>query len=190
MTARFAWDEENTDGHRPPLRKAGINPLMHNFVIRRARESDLPALGRLGVLLAETHLSFDRQRFELAAAASEEGYTAFLRLQMKEEVVAIFVAERDGVVVGYVYAELEPLSWKELREAAGFIHDLAVDPQHQRGGAGAALMEQAAEWLRERGAPRIILCTAEQNVTAQRLFSRLGFRRTMIEMTRELGEDR
>jgi ribosomal protein S18 acetylase RimI-like enzyme len=166
------------------------NSTMHNFVVRRARESDLPALGRLGVLLAETHLAFDRQRFELAAAASEEGYAAFLRLQMKEEDVGIFVAERDGAVVGYVYAELEPLSWKELREAAGFIHDLAVDPQHQGGGAGAALMEKAAEWLRDRGAPRIILCTAERNVVAQRLFSRLGFRRTMVEMTREIGGDR
>jgi ribosomal protein S18 acetylase RimI-like enzyme len=160
---------------------------MHNFVIRRAKESDLSALGRLGVLLAQTHLAFDRQRFELAAAASEDGYAAFLRHQMKQDDVAIFVAERDGAVVGYVYAELEPLSWKELREAAGFIHDLAVETQHQRGGAGAALMEAAAEWLRERGAPRVILCTAERNAVAQRLFSRLGFRRTMVEMTRELG---
>ena len=30
-------------------------------------------------------------------------------------------------VVGYVYAGLEPQSWKELREACGFIHDVAVD---------------------------------------------------------------
>jgi len=33
------------------------------------------------------------------------------------------------------------------------------------------------------------LWTAEQNSAAQRLFSRLGFRRTMIEMTRELAND-
>jgi ribosomal protein S18 acetylase RimI-like enzyme len=31
-----------------------------------------------------------------------------------------------------------------------------------------------------------MLWTAEHNVTAQRLFDRLGFRRTMIEMTLEL----
>jgi hypothetical protein len=30
-----------------------------------------------------------------------------------------------------------------------------------------------------------MLWTAERNPTAQRLFERLGFRRTMIEMTRE-----
>jgi hypothetical protein len=34
---------------------------------------------------------------------------------------------RDGTVVGYVYAGIEPQSWKELRDAAGFIHDVVVD---------------------------------------------------------------
>jgi len=49
-----------------------------------------------------------------------------------------------------------------------------------------ALLEKAIEWLRERGMPRVILGTAEKNERAQRLFTKLGFRRTMIEMTREL----
>jgi ribosomal protein S18 acetylase RimI-like enzyme len=106
---------------------------------------------------------------------------------MKHADAAIFVAEQDGAVIGYVYAELEPLSWKELREAAGFIHDLAVDVMHRHSGAGAALMESAMDWLGERGAPRVILWTAQQNTPAQQLFSRLGFKETMIEMTRELG---
>ena len=159
---------------------------MHNL-IRRAQETDLPTLGKLGTLLAQTHFDFDSRRFRLGAAASPEGYAQFLRGQMKHVDAAIFVAERDGVVIGYVYAELEPLSWKELREAAGFIHDLAVDVTHRRSGAGAALMEAASDWLRERGAPRVILWTAQQNSAAQQLFSRLGFKETMIEMTRELG---
>jgi GNAT superfamily N-acetyltransferase len=49
-----------------------------------------------------------------------------------------------------------------------------------------ALVEAAVEWLRARGAPRVLLWTADANPGAQRLFARLGFRRTMIEMTREL----
>jgi ribosomal protein S18 acetylase RimI-like enzyme len=49
-----------------------------------------------------------------------------------------------------------------------------------------ALLGRAIEWLRERGQPRVVLWTAERNDAAQRLFDALGFRRTMIEMTREL----
>jgi RimJ/RimL family protein N-acetyltransferase len=34
----------------------------------------------------------------------------------------------------------------------------------------------------------VVLSTAVQNEPAQRLFANLGFRRTMIEMTRELDD--
>jgi ribosomal protein S18 acetylase RimI-like enzyme len=98
----------------------------------------------------------------------------------------VFVAERAGEVVGYVYAGLEPLSWKELRDAAGFIHDVVVDEAHRGAGIASALLETASLWLKAHGAPRVVLWTAERNRAAQRLFEQAGFRRTMIEMTREL----
>jgi GNAT superfamily N-acetyltransferase len=47
------------------------------------------------------------------------------------------------------------------------------------------LIETAIAWLRQQGAPRVMLWTAEKNAGAQDLFTRLGFRRTMIEMTLE-----
>jgi ribosomal protein S18 acetylase RimI-like enzyme len=116
----------------------------------------------------------------------EAGYGWFLGTQLKEDDVAVFVAERAGDVIGYVYAGIEPQSWKELREMAGFIHDVVVAAEAQRSGVASALVESACEWLRSVGAPRVVLWTAEKNDAAQRLFARIGFRRTMIEMTREL----
>lgn len=116
----------------------------------------------------------------------EEGYSWFLGTQLGEDDVVVFVAERDSSVVGYVYAGLEPQSWKELREACGFVHDVVVEDGGRRAGVATALMEAAIAWLRDRGAPRVVLWTAQQNDGAQRLFDRLGFRRTMVEMTREI----
>jgi ribosomal protein S18 acetylase RimI-like enzyme len=159
---------------------------MPSFTIRRATEADAPALGRLGGLLLRTHFDFDRKRFMAPGDDPEAGYASFLRWQMSEDDVVIFVAAQEGTVVGYVYAGLEPLSWKELREACGFIHDVIVDARGRRTGIATALVEAAAAWLKERGAPRVMLWTAEPNEAAQRLFERLGFRRTMVEMTREL----
>jgi ribosomal protein S18 acetylase RimI-like enzyme len=156
------------------------------FTIRRATESDAPALGRLGGLLLTTHYEFDRQRFMAPGGDPEAGYASFLRWQLAEDDVVVFVAEQEGAVVGYVYAGLEPQSWKELREAAGFIHDVIVESKGRRTGIATALIEAAAAWLKERGAPRVLLWTAAPNDAALRLFERLGFRRTMIEMTREL----
>jgi ribosomal protein S18 acetylase RimI-like enzyme len=95
------------------------------------------------------------------------------------------VAERSGVVVGYVYAGLEPMSWRELRAACGFVHDVFVDEGARHAGIGERLVRAAIEWLESRGAPSVVLWSAAKNDGAQRLFERLGFRRTMVEMTRE-----
>jgi GNAT superfamily N-acetyltransferase len=118
--------------------------------------------------------------------SSDEGYAWFLGTQLRDADVVVLVAEQRAEVVGYVYAGLEPQSWKELREACGFIHDVVVEKGGRRAGVATALIAAATEWLRERGAPRVMLWTAQRNDGAQRLFERLGFRRTMIEMTREL----
>ena len=160
--------------------------MPESFVIRRATQADLPALGKLGASLLRTHYAFDPQRFMAPHGDPEAGYGWFLGTQLKEDDVAVFVAERSGDVIGYVYAGIEPQSWKELREMAGFIHDVVVSGEAQRGGVASALVESACDWLRSIGAPRVVLWTAEKNDAAQRLFTRLGFRKTMIEMTKEL----
>ena len=158
------------------------------FVIRRATSADAAALGQLGALLMRTHYEFDRQRFIAPGDSPERGYGWFLETQARDANAVVLVAEMQETrkVVGYVYAGIEPMSWKELRDEAGFVHDVAVEPSARRQGIAEALFEAAIAWLREQGAPRVMLWTAEQNASAQRLFARLGFRRTMIEMTREL----
>jgi len=161
-------------------------PLAPDVRIRPAVEADVPALGRLGASLLRLHYSFDQQRFIAPRGNPEEGYGRFLGSQLHDADAVVYVAERGGAVVGYVYASLEPHSWKELRDAAGFIHDVLVDEAHRGAGIASALIEAASAWLKAHGAPRVMLWTAERNHAAQRLFEQAGFRRTMIEMTREL----
>ena len=72
-----------------------------------------------------------------------------------------------------------------LRGPAGVLYDIVVDPAHRGRGIGRLLLDATLAALAARGAPRVVLSTAERNEPAQRLFARAGFRRTMIEMTRE-----
>ena len=156
------------------------------MTIRPAEQRDLPALGRLGAIMVRDHHRFDPARFMAPDERVEEGYAWFLGTQLEEPEMTVMVAETAaGEVVGYVYAGLEPQSWKELRDPAGFIHDVVVLESARRHGVAARLVEAAARWLEDHGAPRVMLWTAQANAGAQRLFERLGFRRTMIEMTRE-----
>lgn len=155
-------------------------------MIRRATRRDVAALGRLGAELMHTHYALDPQRFLAPGDDAEGGYGWFLNTQLTLPDVIVLVAEQHGVVVGYVYAGLEPLSWKELRGPAGFIHDIVVDAAARRSGLARELLRAAIDWLRQRGAPRVMLWTAAPNSQAQALFDSLGFRETMIEMTMEL----
>jgi GNAT superfamily N-acetyltransferase len=159
-----------------------------DVVIRRAQRGDLGALGSLGATLLRVHHEFDRARFMTPGTDPEGGYAWFLGTQLTRRDARVFVAERDGVVVGYVYAAVEPQSWKELRDEAGFIHDVLVDESARGGGVARALVEAAMVWLRGCGVPRVVLWTAHANEPAHRLFAALGFRPTMIEMTKELND--
>lgn|SRR5574338_336069 len=154
--------------------------------IRRANAEDLPVLGQLGAHLIRTHHGFDGQRFMAPGPTPEEAYARFLGQEVVKEDVAVFTADRDGVVIGYVYAAIEPESWKELRERAGFIHDVVVVEARRRTGVAAALIENAFDWMRSRGVTRALLWTSTRNEAAQALFARIGFRPTMLEMTKEL----
>ena len=155
-------------------------------IVRRAEERDLDAVGRLGARLLRDHHEFDRLRFMAPRGNTEAGYAWFLGTQLQRDDAVVFVAEREGQVVGYVYAGIEPQSWKELRDEAGFIHDVYVDEPARRCGVATALLEAAAAWLAGRGMPRIVLWTAAPNEAARSLFERRGFRHTMTEMTKEL----
>ena len=105
--------------------------------------------------------------------------------ELSRAAVVLLVAETEGEVVGYVYGRLEGRDWNQLLDACGAIHDLWVEEPVRRDGVARLLIGAAIDELEGKGAPRVVLHTAVQNTIAQRLFEQLGFRRTMVEMTRE-----
>ena len=155
--------------------------------IRRATAKDMAAVGRLGALLVRLHHEFDAARFIAASASTEKGYGAYLGSQLEKPDVVILIAESGREVIGYTYAGVEGWDYMALRGPAGALYDIVVDPARRGQGVGRQLLDATLAVLAERGAPRVVLSTAEQNEPAQRLFASAGFRRTMIEMTRELG---
>lgn len=155
--------------------------------IRPATTEDLPTIGRLGALLVRLHHDIDAQRFIAATSQTESGYAWFIGTQLEKPDVIVLVAERDGEVIGYTYASVEGWDYMSLRGPAGVLADIVVDPEHRGQGVGRMLLDATLSALEQRGVPRVVLSTAEGNQRAQHVFARAGFRRTMVEMTRELG---
>jgi ribosomal protein S18 acetylase RimI-like enzyme len=145
----------------------------------------LPLIGKLGALLVAEHHDFDPLRFLAGGDQTPARYASFIGSQLDEPDAVVLVAESDGKVIGYAYGSVEGYDYMSLRGPAGVLQDIIVDPASRGRGIGRLLLNSILEKLKSRGVPRVVLSTAEGNAAAQNLFASAGFRRTMIEMTRE-----
>jgi len=82
---------------------------------------------------------------------------------------AVFVAEREAGIVGFVSVG----SCRELDDT-GELFAIYVHPDAWGTGAGLALMEAGVEWLAARW-PEAVLWVAEENPRARRFYERYGW---------------
>jgi ribosomal protein S18 acetylase RimI-like enzyme len=156
------------------------------FSIRDATPSDLPDLARLGARLARWYHRLDPARFFLPEEPLEEGYAWWLGKERRNRDAVVLAAVRRGRVVGYAYGRIEARDWNSLRDRCGVGVDIFVVPAARRAGVGKALVEALVSRLAARGAPRVVIGVAVRNRRAVNVFERLGFRPTMVELTREI----
>jgi ribosomal protein S18 acetylase RimI-like enzyme len=158
--------------------------------IRPGTESDATELGRMAAAMVRMHHAFDAQRFLLIEGRNggtlEQGYGNWLVRESQNPRAMVLVAEVDGKAAGYAYATLEERDWMLLLDACGALQDIWVDESVRRSGVAKMLVDEMCARFRTMGAPRVVLSTAAKNEGAQKFFEAMGFRRTMIEMTREL----
>ena len=165
-------------------------PVDDTITVRAARAEDLPAASKLAAALVRQHHAYDPLRF-MSIEPLEGGYERFFRTQVDRDDVVLLVAVwhrvGDETVAGYLLGGLEDRDWSDLRDACGKIHDVYVDERVRLRGVASQLVDAAVARLTAMGAPRVVLMAAWRNEGARRLFARLGFRPTMLEMTREAG---
>ena len=152
------------------------------ITIRPATVSDEKALGRFGAALMRQHHDADARRF-IQAPHAEVTYGRFLVSQLSNPSSLVLVAEDSDRTVGYIFADVESTNWMELRGPCGVVHDIFVDEAARHLGAGRELMRAAIDWIYSKGRTQVVLLTKTRNERAQHLFTTLGFRPTMIEMT-------
>lgn len=154
-------------------------------VVRPAIAGDREALGRLAGELVRLHASWNSRRFLLIENV-EAGYGEWLSKEARSKSALVLVAERGSEILGYAYARFESHDWNALLGAHAALHDIFVDLAGRGTGTAQALLEGVRLECARRKVPRIVLHTAVQNEPGQKLFTKVGFEPTMIEMTWEL----
>jgi ribosomal protein S18 acetylase RimI-like enzyme len=152
-----------------------------SVTIRRATKADASRVATLALKLFRQHRDYDPERF--AELGNLEGAEYFYGGRAESHDARVFVAEIADQVVGFAYAEYESINYADLLTAALWIHDLYVEESARGTGTGRMLVETAAASAKDLGADKVVIHVAAKNETAQKFFSRFGFRTTMLEMT-------
>ena len=89
----------------------------------------------------------------------------------------LLVAESAGNTIGYVWCEERQStdSFHRLGAHTGYIHHVAVMPDHRRAGVGRQLIAEAIAKLKKRGATRVGVDFWSFNDRARAFFTGLGF---------------
>jgi ribosomal protein S18 acetylase RimI-like enzyme len=97
----------------------------------------------------------------------------------------VVIAEIDGEPAGFALV-LHDLPDEVTLTDQCYVLYMAVEPEHQRHGIGAALLERVEELARRRGLPYLTLMVTEENVPARELYAAAGFSTERRMMTKAL----
>ncbi|CAH0018222.1 unnamed protein product, partial [Clonostachys rhizophaga] len=84
----------------------------------------------------------------------------------------------DGSLIGVIICKLEVHAVHSVPTRRGYIAMLAVASPHRGRGVATALVKMAIDAMAVRKADEIVLETEEDNLSAMRLYERLGFLRS------------
>ena len=89
--------------------------------------------------------------------------------------IVLIAEDHARTAIGFV--QLYPTFSSILAAPIYVLSDLYVMPEARRRGVGTALLQSAIETARAAGVARVELATAMSNVSAQRLYEKLGWQR-------------
>jgi GNAT superfamily N-acetyltransferase len=180
---RLAFGLQHVHGIREPLTDF-VNPT-----VRRARHDDVPILAELDLALLDHQAG--PPVFASAVSFTREEALADAEESIDSTDYEIFVAERDGQVVGSSVgcALTKSSAHRGLArpDDAGFLGFAAVLPEARGTGAGRAVGEAVLGWAGEAGYRSVVTDWRVTNLLSSRAWPALGFRPTFFRLHRLVG---
>jgi GNAT superfamily N-acetyltransferase len=130
---------------------------------------------------------FDAYRQFYKQVSNLEGARAYLLDRLSHGEATVFIAFDGPRAVGFtlLYDTFTSVAMKPLC----ILNDLYTIPEARGKGAGTALIARAREHALAKGAFRLRLRTAHDNLTAQSVYEKFGFKRDEIYFTYDLNPE-
>ncbi|MFO1116872.1 MAG: GNAT family acetyltransferase [Beijerinckiaceae bacterium] len=95
--------------------------------------------------------------------------------------------EASTVLAGRIDGALVATAMTGSDGHCGWVYYLAVSKAQQRRGLGAQMMKAAADWLKERGAPKLHVMIRTENLGVAAFYAKLGYEKSdTITMVKKL----
>jgi ribosomal-protein-alanine N-acetyltransferase len=150
-----------------------MNASPQQVSVRPAREEDLAAIYSInriawaGVCVAQL---LEQRHGVIAGLGWQEHKAREVDQWCKQHLDRVLVAEAQGAVVGYATCSFDP----DAR--VGYVRNNAVHPDWRNRGIATALISEIIRRLLAEGAQMLQVVTMEQDLPAQRVYRKLGFR--------------
>ena len=135
------------------------------MMIQRATINDLNSLTEL----------FDSYRIFYKQESNLEGAKSFLKERLVNDESVVFIAYDETNPVGFV--QLYPTFSSVSMKRSWVLNDLYVNASARKKGFGEKLIKKAIKFAEETGAKGVSLETGHDNVTAQSLYEKIGFKK-------------
>lgn len=158
---------------------------MEQISIRRAVQSDLEVINKL---LFQVHKVHSDVRPDLFRPGSKKYDDEELKAIIADDRRPIFVAEREGTVLGYAFCiHQQHIGEQSLTDIKTlYIDDLCVDETVRGAHVGSLLYEYVLEYARKNGYYNVTLNVWADNVNALKFYEKLGLKVQKIGMEKIL----
>lgn len=131
--------------------------------------------------LEEVSVLFDLYRQFYEKSPDLNASRSFIRERMDRKESVIFVAEKDGKLLGFT--QLYPSFSSVMMKKQWVLNDLYVRMEDRKTGAGEMLLRAAMEFGVKENSRGLSLQTAVTNANAQRLYEKLGWKKNETFLT-------
>lgn len=158
---------------------------MEELTIRRAAESDMDVINKLLYQVLKVHSD---ARPDLFKAGTKKYKDDELKGIIADDNRPIFVAERDGEVVGYAFCVHQQYignnNMTDIKTL--YIDDLCVDENARNAHVGRQLYEYVLDYAGSHGYYNVTLNVWADNVNAVKFYEKLGLKIQKIGMEKIL----
>ena len=135
-------------------------------VVRKFEDRDAR---RVSDILHESFKSVFKERWLDEWRGDGEHWKKDAHVETPDQIVTSFVAEDDGMVVGFLHVSAN------IRYGLGVLESIGVDPGCFSRGVGKALAAEAEKWWKQLSIRKVYTCTSHINSRALAFYKSLGF---------------